>query len=272
MDAVGCSSNLVRGLVSTIRHRVGHNAVVTRTLGDSYGHGTDFTTSYEILRKSDIEITSQSEASHTSENKTSNAQKMPAKENDELDTTNYQASEFDQLSAPDRQFSENDEQLVASFLETGWLETITTKLSFKEIKELTKQIDYTEISVRLANCLKSLNIVYFYDVVQFKEIELLRTKNFGRKSLKELKGQFDQLKLGMDLDGLSFDLIFRLASEVKSVNNVDLSGFRKLTTQQLRNSLKPIASFDLNVRARNVLDNLDIQYLGAVGAILCQSY
>ena len=50
-----------------------------------------------------------------------------------------------------------------------------------------KKVDELELSVRSANCLKNDNIVYIGDLVQKSEAEMLRTPNFGRKSLNEIK-------------------------------------------------------------------------------------
>ncbi len=67
---------------------------------------------------------------------------------------------------------------------------------------LLKKVDELELSVRSANCLKNDNIVYIGDLIQKTEAEMLRTPNFGRKSLNEIKEVLSgmALHLGMDVD------------------------------------------------------------------------
>ncbi len=66
---------------------------------------------------------------------------------------------------------------------------------------LLRKVDELELSVRSANCLKNDNIVYIGDLVQRTEQEMLRTPNFGRKSLNEIKEVLTQmgLYLGMEI-------------------------------------------------------------------------
>ena len=67
---------------------------------------------------------------------------------------------------------------------------------------LLKKVDELELSVRSANCLKNDNIVYIGDLIQKTEAEMLRTPNFGRKSLNEIKEVLSgmALHLGMDVE------------------------------------------------------------------------
>lgn len=87
-------------------------------------------------------------------------------------------------------------------------EEIEPELPEPEIKEervnenLLRSVDELELSVRSANCLQNANIRYIGDLVQKTESEMLKTKNFGRKSLKEIKEILGEmgLSLGMKLD------------------------------------------------------------------------
>lgn len=93
---------------------------------------------------------------------------------------------------------------------------LTLFINFEEVEEapvveeerldinphLLMKVDELELSVRSANCLKNENIVYIGDLVQKSESEMLKTPNFGRKSLNEIKDVLVQmgLGLGMQLD------------------------------------------------------------------------
>lgn len=66
-------------------------------------------------------------------------------------------------------------------------------------RNLLRKVDELELSVRSANCLKNDNIVYIGDLVQKSESEMLRTPNFGRKSLNEIKEVLQQMGLGLGL-------------------------------------------------------------------------
>jgi DNA-directed RNA polymerase subunit alpha len=70
---------------------------------------------------------------------------------------------------------------------------------------LYRSVEELELSVRSANCLQNANIKYIYELVQKTEAEMLKTKNFGRKSLNEIKDILSEmgLSLGMKLDGFT---------------------------------------------------------------------
>ena len=69
---------------------------------------------------------------------------------------------------------------------------------------LCKSVDELELSVRSANCLQNANIRFIGELVQRTEAEMLKTKNFGRKSLNEIKETLGSLglSLGMTIDNL----------------------------------------------------------------------
>ena len=71
------------------------------------------------------------------------------------------------------------------------------KLSFNP--HLLKKVEELELSVRSANCLKNDNIIYIGDLVQKSESEMLRTPNFGRKSLNEIKEVLQQMDLNLGI-------------------------------------------------------------------------
>jgi len=71
------------------------------------------------------------------------------------------------------------------------------KLSFNT--NLLKKVEELELSVRSANCLKNDNIIYIGDLVQKTESEMLRTPNFGRKSLNEIKEVLTQMELNLGM-------------------------------------------------------------------------
>jgi len=80
---------------------------------------------------------------------------------------------------------------------------------------LLKKVDELELSVRSANCLKNDNIVYIGDLIQKTEAEMLRTPNFGRKSLNEIKEVLSGmgLHLGMEVENWPPDNIEDLAKK-----------------------------------------------------------
>jgi DNA-directed RNA polymerase subunit alpha len=80
-----------------------------------------------------------------------------------------------------------------------------------------KKVDELELSVRSANCLKNDNIVYIGDLVQKTEAEMLRTPNFGRKSLNEIKEVLTNmgLHLGMKVEGWPPENIEDLAKRLE---------------------------------------------------------
>ncbi|MBR0656936.1 DNA-directed RNA polymerase subunit alpha [Plastoroseomonas arctica] len=84
-------------------------------------------------------------------------------------------------------------------------------------RNMLRKVDELELSVRSANCLKNDNIVYIGDLVQKTEQEMLRTPNFGRKSLNEIKEVLATmgLTLGMTVTGWPPENIEDLAKKIE---------------------------------------------------------
>ena len=84
-------------------------------------------------------------------------------------------------------------------------------------RHLLKKVDELELSVRSANCLKNDNIIYIGDLVQKTESEMLRTPNFGRKSLNEIKEVLSamNLRLGMEIPGWPPENIEEMAKKLE---------------------------------------------------------
>ena len=87
-------------------------------------------------------------------------------------------------------------------------------------KNLLKKVDELELSVRSMNCLKNDNIIYIGDLVQKTEPEMLRTPNFGRKSLNEIKEVLStmSLYLGMEIPNWPPDNIAELSKKLEDNN------------------------------------------------------
>ena len=95
-------------------------------------------------------------------------------------------------------------------------EEVRDELPFN--KNLLRKVDELELSVRSANCLKNDNIIYIGDLVQKTESEMLRTPNFGRKSLNEIKEVLTQmgLHLGMEVPEWPPENIDDLAKQMET--------------------------------------------------------
>ena len=96
-------------------------------------------------------------------------------------------------------------QIFINFDEDMELEVAEEATAEAVNPNLYRTVDELELSVRSANCLQNANIRFIGELVQRSEAEMLKTKNFGRKSLKEIKEILGEmgLTLGMKLD--SFD-------------------------------------------------------------------
>jgi len=97
-------------------------------------------------------------------------------------------------------FISEEETAIGGFEENAAVAAAVGDPSFNE--NLVKNVDELELSVRASNCLKNANIKTIAELVQKTEYEMLKTKNFGRKSLNEIKEILHSmgLHLGMRLD------------------------------------------------------------------------
>jgi DNA-directed RNA polymerase subunit alpha len=100
-------------------------------------------------------------------------------------------------------------------------EARTAILSDEINENLYRTVDELELSVRSANCLKNANIRLIGELVQKTEPEMLKTKNFGRKSLNEIKEILGEmgLSLGMKIDNFDPERYFREKREREAANN-----------------------------------------------------
>ncbi|MCG2824164.1 MAG: DNA-directed RNA polymerase subunit alpha, partial [Desulfobulbaceae bacterium] len=85
-------------------------------------------------------------------------------------------------------------------------------------ENLYRSVEDLELSVRSANCLRNADIRYIGELVQKSEAEMLKTKNFGRKSLNEIKQLLSEmeLSLGMKLEGWEPPVVSDKVSEEQS--------------------------------------------------------
>ena len=107
--------------------------------------------------------------------------------------------------------------LFVNFDEPKTIEKKPTVVEPEFNKNLLKKVDELELSVRSMNCLKNDNIIYIGDLVQKTEPEMLRTPNFGRKSLNEIKEVLNSMSLylGMEIPNWPPDNIAELSKKLE---------------------------------------------------------
>ena len=109
-------------------------------------------------------------------------------------------------------------QVFVSFEEEEEKQETKEELDYNPF--LLKKVDELELSVRSRNCLQNDNIVYIGDLVNKTESEMLRTQNFGRKSLNEIKDVLSKfnLRFGMEVPGWPPEDIESLAKKFESID------------------------------------------------------
>ena len=110
-------------------------------------------------------------------------------------------------------------QVFIKFEEEEVTEEAEEELQYNPV--LLKRVDELELSVRSRNCLQNDNIVYIGDLVNKTEAQMLKTQNFGRKSLNEIKDLLAkfQLKFGMEIEGWPPDNMEELCKKYEEINN-----------------------------------------------------
>jgi len=108
-------------------------------------------------------------------------------------------------------------KLFVNFEEPQELEQEEEKDELPFNRNLLRKVEELELSVRSANCLKNDNIIYIGDLVLKSESDMLRTPNFGRKSLNEIKEVLSQmgLHLGMEIPDWPPENIEELARKLE---------------------------------------------------------
>ncbi len=109
-------------------------------------------------------------------------------------------------------------QLFINFEEPQAVVVVAEETEPEVNPNFLRKVEELELSVRSANCLKNDNIVYIGDLVQKTEAEMLRTPNFGRKSLNEIKEVLAQmdLRLGMEINNWPPENIEEMAKKLES--------------------------------------------------------
>jgi len=110
--------------------------------------------------------------------------------------------------------------LFVNFDEPAEVEKVAQPTELVFNKNLLRKVDELELSVRSMNCLKNDNIIYIGDLVQKTEPEMLRTPNFGRKSLNEIKEVLNSMSLylGMEVPNWPPDNISELSKKLEENN------------------------------------------------------
>jgi len=147
----------------------------------------------------------------------------------------------------------------------------------QKISSLFRRVEGYFLSVRARKCLKRLNIHYVGELVQKSESELLRVRNFGRRSLREVKWELAQIGLHLGMQIPSWppenleELINYFAQEKKEELQTQLEQKYKenlrnvpvmLSQEKFIKLLRGVDEFRFSVRTMNCLKDLNIIYIG----------
>jgi len=141
---------------------------------------------------------------------------------------------------------------------------------------LSTPLEYFDLSVRTANCMRNNDIISIRDLTQWSEAQLLKLANFGHKSLREVRELLENLGLflSMDLDHMNSDDIeinYELYKELLPPTNEEdnsVNEFAELDEEQLIEKytnmglFKKVELLGLSARAANCLENMNIRYVG----------
>ncbi|MDP2193890.1 MAG: DNA-directed RNA polymerase subunit alpha [Alphaproteobacteria bacterium] len=135
-------------------------------------------------------------------------------------TTNGSIKPDDAVAFAARILQDQFQQFV-NFVDPASSQDTSKKRSLGFNRNLLRKVDELELSVRSANCLKNENIFYIGDLVQKSEQEMLKTPNFGRKSLNEIKEMLVQMGLSfsMSVDNWPPENIDELAQNIEEHYN-----------------------------------------------------
>lgn len=134
--------------------------------------------------------------------------------------TNGSLKPDDAVALAARVLQEQYQQFI-NFEDPKKTESTSTKTELPFNENLLKRVEELELSVRSANCLKNENIFYIGDLVQKSEGDMLKTPNFGRKSLNEIKEVLSQMGLnfGMSVAAWPPENIDELAKNIEDPYN-----------------------------------------------------
>jgi hypothetical protein len=141
---------------------------------------------------------------------------------------------------------------------------VSTNLGPSQCAFLAKRLDEVDLSVRTSNCLNTLNINYFGELVQYSPAELMRIYAFGKKSLEELTALLAQVNLSLDLHIPDWtpDFVSPIAIERTRDTTVEKAAKDWLTPTQKYFLAQNPSRFHLSKRVAKMVHTRDITRVG----------